>query len=163
MSRIVLVHGIGQEQESADTLESRWLPALAGGLRVAGHSGAADRLWRDRRPGHEDCRMVFYGDLFLDAGQMGDGQSVDDLLPDQQELASALALEWLHRAEERAASEADRDEAFRLISALDPDAPGRQGARAAGRPALNGLARLRCSHRRAWPSPSASSTGPSPR
>ena len=71
MSRIVLVHGIGQEQESADVLESRWIPALAGGLRAAGHTALAERLWRDRRPGDEDCRMVFYGDLFLAAGRMG--------------------------------------------------------------------------------------------
>ncbi|MFJ9562969.1 hypothetical protein ACIRQQ_23330 [Streptomyces fuscichromogenes] len=143
MSRIVLVHGIGQEQESADVLESRWIPALAGGLRLAEHPGPADRLWRDQRPGDEGCRMVFYGDLFLAGGRMGEGQTVADLAPEQQELAMELATEWLRRAEERAASEVDRDEAYRRLNALDPDAPGRQGVRAAGRPVLNGLARLR--------------------
>ncbi|MGW6737970.1 hypothetical protein [Streptomyces sp. NPDC055013] len=143
MSRIVLVHGIGQEQDSADALETRWIPALAGGLRVAGHSGAADRLWRDHRPGDDECRMVFYGDLFLKKGRMGDGQTVEDLSPEQQELALALAKEWLHRAEERAPSEADQDEAYRRLAAMDSEARGRQGLLATGRPALKGLARLR--------------------
>ena len=55
----------------------------------------------------------------------------------------SLAMEWLRRAEERAADEADRDEAYRQLGAQDPDAPGRQGLRAAGRPLLNGLARVR--------------------
>ncbi|MGX1129255.1 hypothetical protein RKD49_001445 [Streptomyces glaucescens] len=143
VSRIVLVHGIAQEQETADALESRWLPALAGGMRLAGHPETADRLWRDSRPGDDDCRMVFYGDLFLTGGRMGDGDSFDALSSEQQELASALALEWLGRAEERAASEADRDEAYRQLRALDPETSGRQGLRAVGRPALNALARLR--------------------
>ncbi|MER6345802.1 hypothetical protein ACWC10_15085 [Streptomyces sp. NPDC001595] len=143
MSRIVLVHGIAQEQESADALEARWMPALAGGLRVAGHPEPADRLWRDARPGDDDCRMVFYGDLFLTEGRMGGEPSFDELTAEQRELASVLALEWLGRAEERAASEADRDEAHRQLRALDPQTAGRQGVRAAGRPALNGLARLR--------------------
>ena len=31
MATIVLVHGIAQEQKSADTLEEEWLPDLAGG------------------------------------------------------------------------------------------------------------------------------------
>ena len=39
MATIVLVHGIAQEQKSADTLEEEWLPDLAGGVRAAGFSG----------------------------------------------------------------------------------------------------------------------------
>jgi hypothetical protein len=42
---IVLVHGIAQEQRSADDLEAEWLPALAGGLRTAGYPELADKLW----------------------------------------------------------------------------------------------------------------------
>jgi hypothetical protein len=41
----VLVHGIAQEQRSADELEAKWLPALAGGLRIAGYPDLADGLW----------------------------------------------------------------------------------------------------------------------
>src|SRR5262249_18903816 len=45
---IVLVHGIDQQQLSADSLEKEWLPALAGGVRTAGFPDVADRLWRVR-------------------------------------------------------------------------------------------------------------------
>lgn len=63
------MHGIAQEQRSADTLESTWLPALAGGVRTAGHPEIADRIWRDARPGN--ARMAFYGDLFRRDDQQG--------------------------------------------------------------------------------------------
>ena len=35
MAEIVLVHGIGQEQRNADVLEAKWLPSLAGGVRLS--------------------------------------------------------------------------------------------------------------------------------
>jgi hypothetical protein len=41
-----IVHGIDQQQKSADTLESEWLPALAGGIRNAGFPDVADQIWR---------------------------------------------------------------------------------------------------------------------
>jgi hypothetical protein len=73
MAEIVLVHGIDQQQKSADKLESEWLPALAGGVRVAGFPGIADRIWRDAaKPGAIETRMAFYGYLFLVPGQQGD-------------------------------------------------------------------------------------------
>lgn len=143
MSRIVLVHGVGQEQATADALERTWLPALAGGVRIAEFPQLADRLWRAARPGEEECRMAFYGNLFLPPGRMGGRLGIEDLAPEQRNLADALAVEWLRRAEERAAARADRDEAYRQLLALDEAAQGRQGPRAAGRPLLNGLARLR--------------------
>src|SRR4051812_17197835 len=46
MAAIVLVHGIAQQQFSADSLEKDWLPALAGGVRTAGYPEVADRIWR---------------------------------------------------------------------------------------------------------------------
>ena len=68
MATIVLVHGIAQEQKSADTLEEEWLPDLAGGVRTAGFPEIADRLYRLRSgPDGIDARMAFYGDLFLRA------------------------------------------------------------------------------------------------
>lgn len=143
MSEIVLVHGIGQEQMHADTLEATWVPALARGVRIAGHPDTANHLWRDDRPGDVGCRMAFYGDLFRSHGQMGTAQRVADLTAEQQELAEALALEWLQHASERAPGEEDRAEAGRQLRALDVEAAGRQGWRAAGRGPLNGLARLR--------------------
>ena len=47
MAEIVLVHGIDQQQKSADMLESQWVPCLAGGVRTAGFPAVADRIWRD--------------------------------------------------------------------------------------------------------------------
>ncbi|WP_055626750.1 hypothetical protein [Streptomyces hirsutus] len=143
MSEIVLVHGIGQEQESADLLEASWLPALAGGLRGAGHPQVADQVWRNGGPGGIECRMVFYGDLFLKPGKMGGAGDFSDLSPQQRELAEALGIEWLQRAEERAALREDRDQAYRQLLALDGNAKGREGWKAAGRPVLQGLSRLR--------------------
>jgi hypothetical protein len=66
MSRIVLIHGIAQEQEAADTLEEKWLPALAGGIRTGGFAEIADLVWRDRHNTNAiHARMAFYGHLFL--------------------------------------------------------------------------------------------------
>ena len=73
MAVIVLVHGIDQQQKSADKLESEWLPALAGGVRTAGFPHIADRIWRAAgTPGGIETRMAFYGSLFLTPGQQGD-------------------------------------------------------------------------------------------
>ena len=36
MAEIVLVHGIDQQQKTADKLESEWLPALSGGVHGSG-------------------------------------------------------------------------------------------------------------------------------
>jgi hypothetical protein len=38
MAEIVLVHGIDQQQKSADRLEQEWLPDLAGDVRIGGIS-----------------------------------------------------------------------------------------------------------------------------
>jgi hypothetical protein len=66
MATIVLVHGIDQQQTPADVLESQWLPALAGGVRLAGFPALADRLWRDSSgPRAIETRMAYYGQLFL--------------------------------------------------------------------------------------------------
>ena len=72
MAEIVLVHGIDQQQKSADKLESEWLPSLAGGVRAAGFPDVADRIWRAPAVGRIETRMAFYGDLFLAPGQQGD-------------------------------------------------------------------------------------------
>ena len=84
MAEIVLVHGIDQQQLSADKLESQWLPSLAGGIRAAGFPDVADRIWRGTgKPGSIETRMAFYGGLFLTPGQQGDdpGELMRRLLP----------------------------------------------------------------------------------
>ncbi|WP_181772683.1 alpha/beta hydrolase family protein [Amycolatopsis pittospori] len=138
MARIVLVHGIAQEQKSADTLEAEWLPSLAGGVRLAGAPALADDLWRDSRPGA--ARMAFYGDLFLRDGQQGGG---DELSVEEWWLAEELAGEWLRNAAHSASRETDRDRARAELARLGGPAEEYQGVRAAARPVLNALVRLR--------------------
>ncbi|GAA1987150.1 hypothetical protein [Amycolatopsis minnesotensis] len=139
MARIVLVHGIAQEQRSADALEAEWLPSVAGGVRLAGGAALADRLWRANLPGDLETRMAFYGDVFLRSGQQGGD---DELSGAEAELAEALALEWLTRGAE-SSRESDRRRAASELAALAGQPGERQGARAAARPVLNALARLR--------------------
>ncbi|WP_410641719.1 hypothetical protein [Amycolatopsis sp. lyj-346] len=138
MARIVLVHGIAQEQKSADSLEAEWLPALAGGVRTAGHPGLADRLWRAARPG--EARMAFYGDVFAARGQQG----ADDVLGETEwPFAAVLAEEWLARAAVSASRESDQETARHELQLLHEKAGEEQGVRAAARPVLNALVRLR--------------------
>lgn len=128
MARIVLVHGIAQEQKSADTLEAEWLPSLAGGIRLAGDPALADALWRDARPG--DARMAFYGDLFLRDGQQG---GMDELTADEWWLAEALAAEWLRNAASRSSRESERNLARADLAHLGGASEEYQGVRAAAR------------------------------
>lgn len=141
MATIVLVHGIAQEQYSADTLEAAWLPALAGGVRTSGAHALADLLWRHRADGRIDTRMAYYGDLFLSAGAQG-GPSSDPGDDVAAELTESLARALLENAAAFAADPRDRTEAARRLGQLDPHGEA-QGARSALRPALNGLAALR--------------------
>jgi hypothetical protein len=104
VAAIVLVHGIDQQQTSADMLESQWLPRLAGGVRAAGFPDVADRIWRDAsKPGSLETRMAFYGGLFLTPGQQGDDPS--EFTAEEAEFAEALAIEWLQHVAERATRE----------------------------------------------------------
>lgn len=141
MARVVLVHGIAQSRKSADTLESTWVPALAGGIRNAGHSELADRLWRDQRPGDLTVRMAFYGDLYRAPGAQGpaDAEPTD---PEAIELEQQLALAWLAAAAERAPDVNDRRTAQQAIAQLTPTS-GAQGLGAVGSVALDRLARIR--------------------
>lgn len=142
MASIVLVHGIGQEQFSADTLEERWLPDLARGVRDSGNNALADRLWRANRPGDLPVRMAFYGDVFLTPGAQGGG-SIDGLDEEALDLANQLAERWLRAAAERADDERDRQEASKQLFAAERGDTGAQGARAALRPGLQRLSRIR--------------------
>jgi hypothetical protein len=141
MAAIVLIHGIAQEQYSADLLESKWLPALAGGVREAGFPDIADKIWR-AGPGAIEARMAFYGHLFLRPGAMGLG--AEELSPEQAELVEQLSLEWLERAKTRASNVEQRRTAATELVYLRPD-PARQaqGFPSAVRVAWKSLARLR--------------------
>jgi hypothetical protein len=142
MATVVLVHGIAQEQKSADTLEEEWLPDLAGGVRTAGFPEIADRLYRLRSgPDGIDTRMAFYGDLFLKGDQQGLGPA--ELSPPERALAERLAMEWTVRAASRSADEKSRRAAEQELAQLQPTAGEEQGARAAARSAIDSLARIR--------------------
>jgi hypothetical protein len=142
MATIVLVHGIAQEQKSADTLEEEWLPDLAGGVRTAGFPGIADRLYRLRSgPDGIETRMAFYGDLFLRGGQQG--LEPEELSRPERAFAEELAMEWTARAASRSADEKSRRAASQELVQLHQTAGEEQGARAAARSAIDGLARIR--------------------
>src|SRR5437773_1562225 len=115
MADIVLVHGIDQQQKSADKLESVWLPALAGGVRVAGFPDVADRIWRDAgKPASIEARMAFYGHLFLASDQQGDDPG--DFTSEEAQLAEALAVEWLKHVAERATKTKTRETGGRELA-----------------------------------------------
>jgi hypothetical protein len=59
MSRIILVHGIGQQYKGPQSLLSEWMPALQDGITLAGGSTLL--------PG--EAIMAFYGDLFRPVGR----------------------------------------------------------------------------------------------
>src|SRR5262249_42761464 len=103
MATIVLVHGIEHQRETPDLIEASWLPALAGGVRLAGRADLADRLWPPRsRPHSINCRATYYGDLFRSPDRQGPGDDLRDLTPDQAKLAEVLSLEGLERMAESA-------------------------------------------------------------
>ncbi|MFD5365500.1 hypothetical protein [Streptomyces sp. NPDC127103] len=138
MSTIVLVHGIAQEQRSADALEAEWIPALSGGVRNAGFPELADGLWRNQRPGDIEIRMAFYGDKFLREGSQGAG-SIDGL-DLESEIVDELAVEWLENARD---STNVRDAGNAAMELASLAATGEaQGVMRAATLAANGLDRI---------------------
>jgi hypothetical protein len=141
MAEIILVHGIDQQQKPADKLESEWIPALAGGVRVAGFPTIADRIWRDAaKPGGIETRMASYGHLFLAPGQQGDDPG--DLTADEAKLAETLALEWLNRAATQATKENIRQNARRELAYVNHQMGAEQGSGKFVRSAIGGLAKI---------------------
>jgi hypothetical protein len=143
MATIVLVHGIAQQQYSADTLEATWLPALAGGVRNDGNDDLADQLWRNNSPSDLLVRMAYYGDRFLAEGAQGADDAADELSTADLEFAENLAETWLRAAAEHAANPADQLEAKRQLTNMTLGDKGAMGPKSMVRPALNGLARLK--------------------
>jgi hypothetical protein len=125
MARIVLIHGIAQEQKAADVLEAEWLPALAGGIRTGGFPSIADRLWRDRQsPGGIETRMAFYGHLFLRPAIQG--ESTEGLTDEETKVAEELAFTWLEHGVDRATRPAERAIAARELAFLQGPEWGRK-------------------------------------
>lgn len=141
MARVVLVHGMAQSQESAESLEMNWVPDLARGVRNAGHGKLSDRIWRPQRTGDIDVRMAFYGDLFLTPGAQGDSE-LSAVGTEAAELEQGLALAWLQAAADRAPDDRDREVAKQAVAQLTVTA-GAQGIGAVGSAALKRLAAIR--------------------
>ncbi len=137
MARIVLVHGIAQQQRSADDLEDEWLPSLAGGIRITGHPDLADRLW-PIQPTDRWARMAFYGNLFLTPDQQGD---TSDLADAQRDLADDLAVEWLTNALDSTRAR-DTGTARQELQALQHDVTDAQGLRGVTARGLASLDRI---------------------
>nr|WTA71391.1 hypothetical protein OHB51_35985 [Micromonospora sp. NBC_00855] len=142
MSAVVLVHGIAQEQYSADLLESKWIPSMAGAVRIAGHPALADQLWRDNRPGAIETRMAFYGNAFLEAGAQG-GAAQMKLNEAELDFAEQLAHQWLSAAAISAPDRGDREQAQIKLEILADDTAQPMGVGAALRPAIKALTGLR--------------------
>jgi len=141
MAEIVFVHGIDQQQESSDKLESVWLPALAGGVRVAGFPDVADRIWRGTgKPGSIEARMAFYGSLFLVPGQQGD--DLGEFTPKEAEFADVLALEWLQHVAKRATKEKTRQAGARELAFVTRQMGAEQGIGNVMRSAIGSLAKI---------------------
>ncbi len=144
MTVIVLVHGIDNEQLTLDGVEAEWLPALAGGVRLAGRADLADRLWPLRsRPDAIESRSAYYGDLFRTPDQQGGAADLRELTSEQATFAEGLALEWLKRITELApASSGDGAPAhFALDVARNSEQIQPQGIRDVERQILKTLAR----------------------
>jgi hypothetical protein len=141
MAEIVLVHGIDQQQMTADKLESQWLPALAGGVRVAGFPDIADRIWRGvGKPGAIETRMAFYGNLFLTRDQQGDDPG--DFTPQEEEFAEALALEWLKHTATRSSKEKVRANGARELAYVTQQMGTEQGVGGVVRSTIGSLAKI---------------------
>lgn len=141
MADIVLVHGIGQEHQTADSLEADWLPALADGVRVAGFVDIADNIWRRAcTAGSITARMAFYGHHFRVPDQQGDGAFDPEIENDP--LYQELAIEWLRHAADRSIDHVTNMTAKRELAYVTRTLGEEQGLRNGARCAVGSLAKL---------------------
>ena len=82
MAQVVCVHGVGQQREAPETLHAVWVPALCGGVGLAG----------GQLP-ETEVRCAFYGDLFRPPGRhLAAGDPLiraEDLDPFERDLLAA--------------------------------------------------------------------------
>ena len=129
MSALILVHGIDNEQLTPDGVEAEWVPALAGGVRLAGRPDIADRLWPPRsRHDAITCRAAYYGDLFRPHDQQGCTTDLRDLRPIKRLLPRHWPWSGSNGSPSRPASSVDGAQArFALNLARDSDQNEVQG------------------------------------
>jgi hypothetical protein len=73
MARVVAVHGINNTYSAPEMMAKDWVPALMGGVTLAGHPGLL---------APEDVTCVFYGDLFRRPGRYLGVDDLETLDPD---------------------------------------------------------------------------------
>lgn len=136
MAQIVFVHGIANEQFTADRLQREWKEQLAGGIRIAGDHELADHIMMDRSlPGAIDSRMAFYGYLFLRPGIQGGEESEFK----DETLAEEIAEAWLYNVEQRSRDEDEREAAERARAEASRQSGMPQGGGAMARWGINTL------------------------
>lgn len=83
MARVVCVHGVAQQRETGNTILREWVPALCGGVKLAGGELLEAAV-----------QCAFYGDLFRSPGRhLAAGDPV--ILPeDLDEFEQELLLAW---------------------------------------------------------------------
>jgi hypothetical protein len=136
MARVVLIHGIGQQNSSCDAQEKMWLPSVVKGVLRSGHPHAAEvaaelssSLGADRAT---VARMAFYGDQYLPPDvQGGEGELDAEFESIMESLALALLQITAARADERSAAEARQ-----ALLQTDRNSTGVQGPGAVTRGAM---------------------------
>ncbi|MER5995699.1 hypothetical protein [Streptomyces viridosporus] len=134
--RLVFVHGIGGPRDPATELAA-WSAALAGGMRVAGHSALAATLEADPAA---HAAFVSYADLFGPA----QAQGADDT-PAEAELLAALVAELVDEAAESAEEDGAGPEELAVLADARAEATPtgqQQGAPDLARRALNAVTTL---------------------
>jgi hypothetical protein len=109
MPRVVLVHGIGQQNSTAAEQVSHWLPSLVKGVLRSGHpsAGAVGAQLSANASSATDLAMAFYGDLYLTPGEMGDSTVINSTTAAASEaLATALLQVAVARGDGKLATEA---------------------------------------------------------
>jgi hypothetical protein len=136
MAKVILVHGIDQQDEESDRLRGVWLEAIHRGLLTVAQPTLASRI------DESNVAMAFYGDLFRKAGAQGTGP-FESLPPDAELLADRLASEWLTRAAERSSHDGLSRAASDALAGELLAAKGEpQGLRSGARRSLAALAKF---------------------
>ncbi|MEU6143996.1 hypothetical protein ABZ848_27045 [Streptomyces sp. NPDC047081] len=103
MTRLVLLHGIGQQVKGPQTLLADWYPALADGVTLAG--GTLER---------QEVAMGFYGDLFRPVRHRGLGEPDLDASDIEDGLERDLLLAWWEAAAQEESQVPGPDAAARI-------------------------------------------------
>ncbi|WP_037906053.1 hypothetical protein [Actinacidiphila yeochonensis] len=108
MTRVVLVHGIAQQNKGPQTLLADWYPSLKDGLILAAGVDLAQ----------DEVSMAFYGDLFRPAGHRALGEPELDASDIQEGIERDLLHQWWMSAAEQERRVAGPGTATRLRTPL---------------------------------------------